>query len=96
MGGKIVEIAGQTSAVARVKESVFAILTYIDSKEELEELAGRIENSLNGINEVDGNSITLRVEAALTLRTDEGIIDENIYGETLKELEYVIQKICKL
>ena len=58
--------------------------------------AGRIENSLNGINEVDGNSITLRVEAALTLRTDEGIIDENIYGETLKELEYVIQKICKL
>ena len=87
MGQKIVGVTGQTCAVARAKDAYFAVLTYTASKDELEELAKKIEEELNGINEVDGNSITPRMKAAVKLRTDEGITDENMYGEAMKEIE---------
>ncbi|MBQ8949635.1 MAG: EAL domain-containing protein [Eubacterium sp.] len=89
MGERIIEVTGQTCVVARARESIFAILTFVDSADELEKLAREIGENLRGLNEVDGNSVTLRVDMVTTLRTDEGITDENMYGEALGKMDAI-------
>ena len=79
-------VTGRTCAVARTKESVFAIMTYADKREELEELAKKLENRLAGVNQVDGNPVTLRIRTAIQFRADEGVTDENIYERGLQEI----------
>ena len=86
IGEGITEVIGQTCAVARVKESIFAILTYVETKEELLALDNEIKEKLNSINEVEGNRITLRIKSEAVLRTEEGISDDNIYAEAFGKL----------
>ena len=86
IGEGITEVTGQTCAVARVKESIFAILTYVETKEELLALDNEIKEKLNSIKEVEGNRITLRIKSEAVLRTEEGISDENIYAEAFGKL----------
>ena len=86
IGEEITMITGQTCAVARTKESVFAVLTYADSREQLEELADKIEDRLSVLNMVDGNPVTLRIKMACHHRKDKGITDENLYIITLQEV----------
>ena len=54
--------------------------------EELEELAKKLENRLAGVNQVDGNPVTLRIRTAIQFRADEGVTDENIYERGLQEI----------
>ncbi|MCR5657006.1 MAG: EAL domain-containing protein [Butyrivibrio sp.] len=87
MGESIVSVTGQTCAVARLKESYFAILTYVDKRNALEGLAGRIVNQLETIHEIEGNRITARIKYASKLRSDPDINDVNLYQKALEEVE---------
>ncbi|SFQ19238.1 EAL domain, c-di-GMP-specific phosphodiesterase class I (or its enzymatically inactive variant) [Lachnospiraceae bacterium XBB1006] len=86
MGQMIVEVAGKTCAVTRVKESTFIMLTYANSWIELETIASKLKKAMEEIHEVDGVSVTIRVEVATKMRTDEGVTDENIYQRTLEKI----------
>ena len=87
IGEEITTVTGQSAAVSRTKESIFAILSYFKSEDEMKELAARLEERLDGINLVDGNSVTLRIRLADTYRTDDGVTDENIYERTLQKIQ---------
>ncbi|WP_022761518.1 EAL domain-containing protein [Butyrivibrio sp. AD3002] len=87
IGRKIVKVTGQTCAVARTKESYFAILTYVKTREALEYLAGEVKKNVEGINAVDGNNVTVMVNVGMALRSDEGVTDENIYIKALEECD---------
>ena len=63
------------------------MLTYKDSREKLEELAAKLKESIESINEVNGKSVTIKVSMSMKLRTDEGVKDENIYYLALDELD---------
>lgn len=93
IGERIIDIIKQSGAASRLKESYFAIITYIDSKEKLDELTRRIKDHIEAINNVDGKSVTIRINTNNHLRTDPGMTDETIYSTTLKELEDAEAKI---
>ena len=82
----IIGETGQTCVVSRTKDAVFAVLTYIEDEESFRAFARRIEDKLNGITNVDGNDITIRMKTATVVRTDEGINDENIYTTALNRV----------
>ncbi len=86
IGRRIIGVTGQTCAVARNKEAIFAILVYTDNYPALEKLAMNIKNAIEHIREIDGNSVTISLDVAYKLRSDEGITDENIYNMVLEEL----------
>ncbi|SER84269.1 EAL domain, c-di-GMP-specific phosphodiesterase class I (or its enzymatically inactive variant) [Butyrivibrio fibrisolvens] len=87
MGEKIIDVIKQSGAASRLKESYFAIIIYIDSKEKLDELTKKVKEHIESINKVDGKSVTLRINTNSHLRTDPGLTDETIYPITLRELE---------
>ncbi|WP_051197995.1 EAL domain-containing protein [Butyrivibrio sp. MB2005] len=87
IGEKIIECIGQSAAASRIKEAYFSVLTYTDSREKLEELAAKLKKSIEGINEVNGKSVTIKVSMSMKLRTDGGVKDENIYYQALDELD---------
>ncbi|MBP5262478.1 MAG: EAL domain-containing protein [Clostridiales bacterium] len=84
---KIVDTVGTEGAVARTKDSYFAILMYTDDSKELQLIADKLKESIESIILVDGRNVTLKVASAVRLRSDEGVTDENIYIGALKELD---------
>jgi diguanylate cyclase (GGDEF)-like protein len=86
MGKVIVNAVGQNCVVARVKGSIFAILTSVAEEAEITELKENLQEKLNGMNSVEGNPITTRINAAVKVRTWDGVTDENIYDGTLREV----------
>jgi diguanylate cyclase (GGDEF)-like protein len=87
IGKRIIEITGQTCAVARVKDDIFVVVTYKSRKEELEELTGRIRENVEKLTSVEGNSVTIRTVSACLMRSEEGVTDENIYPLILRKIE---------
>ncbi len=87
MGERIIECIGQTAAAGRSKESYFCILTYVTSRESLEELAKKLKEHVEEINSVEGKSVTVKIALSMRLRTDEGVKDENIYQQALDEVD---------
>lgn len=87
LANAIIGETGQTCAVARTKDAVFTVLTYTEDEESFRNLARRIEEKLNGITNVEGNDVTIRMKMSAILRTDEGITDENIYSLALSRVE---------
>lgn len=83
IGKKIVDVTKQSAAVARTKNAIFAIMTNVETKEELEKLEREIITSVESIREIDDNDVTLRIESVNKLRTEPGITDENIYQTVL-------------
>ena len=53
IGSKIVDVTTQTAAVARTKNAIFAIMTNVESKEELEKLQNDIIASIESIKVID-------------------------------------------
>ena len=86
MGKVIVEVVGQNSVVARVKGSIFAVLTYVKNEEEIMKLKDELREKLHGVNSVEGNPITTRINASVRVRSWKGITDENIYEDALREV----------
>ena len=86
MARRIVDVMGKSCVIARAKEAVFCVLTYVDDENDLIEKAGQIKKSLNSLNTVEGNSITVRARTAVKIRSWAGITDENIYDTALKEV----------
>ncbi len=87
IGEKIIDVIGQRGVAARVKEAYFAVLIYIDSAEKLKALATELKEHIEEINRVGGNSVTIKMTTIYHMRTDEGITDESIYSQTLKEIQ---------
>lgn len=79
IGNKIVEVTGQTAAVARTKNAIYAIMTNVETKEELEKLQEDIITNVESIRSIGDIDVTIRMFGANRLRTDEGITDETIY-----------------
>jgi len=50
------------------------------------ELASGIRESLETINEVDGNPVTMRIRMAVRVRNQDRVTDENIYDSALQEI----------
>ncbi|MBR1675276.1 MAG: EAL domain-containing protein [Eubacterium sp.] len=80
LGEEIAAEAGRSCVVARTRDAVFSLLTYVEDKESLNALAERLKNRLNSITNVADKDVTIRIKSAALLRSDEGITDENIYG----------------
>ncbi len=87
MGKRIIEITGQTCAVARIKDDIFVVMTYTDRKEDLEDLTKRITDNVEKLTSVEGNSVTIRTVSACIMRSEEGVTDENIYPLILRKIE---------
>ena len=86
IGAAILEVIGRCGVVARTKDSVFGILLHANSVRKLEETAKQLRERLSKINTVDDKPITMRFRIAKRLRTQEGIMDENIYDVVLREI----------
>ena len=86
IGQEIVMVTGQSAAVSRPRDAVFAVLAYFETREQMTELEEKLKERLKEINQVDGNPVTLRLRTAASYRTDEGITDENIYEQTLQRV----------
>ncbi|MCR5458556.1 MAG: EAL domain-containing protein [Acetatifactor sp.] len=86
MGKVIISVAGQNCVVARVKGSIFAILTSLGEDAEAVRLKDELQGKLSGMNSVEGNPITMRINSAMNIRTWEGVTDENIYDSALREV----------
>ncbi len=83
---KIIEMTGNSCAVARPKGALFAVIKGISDPGEIHELAEKILNELKQINEVDGNSITIRVKVAAKARSESRVPDEGMYEWAMKEV----------
>ncbi len=83
---RLLSITGNTAALARMKSSVFAVLMRTGSENEAEELKKKIKTELDGITEVNGNSVTMRVKISMKIRSGQNISDEEIYEKALKEV----------
>ncbi len=86
IGRKIIEVTEQSCAVGRTKNSLFAVMTTIDSKEELEALRERLVKNIEEIRTVEGENVTVRMKSASKLRSEPGITDENIYQAVIDML----------
>lgn len=84
---EIIDEVGQTGAAARVDNSIFAILTFAKSKQELIDIAEGLKEKIDSINSVDNMSVTLKTAYSVRFRSDEGITSQNIYSEALEELQ---------
>ncbi len=82
----IVSMTGQNSAVARLKDADFGLLTHAGNRRELEIIAGQLKERIEAIRVVDGNSITLRIRSAARHRSEEGMTDMNICSEVMNNL----------
>ena len=87
MGKCISEIMGKRSVIARAKESIFCVLAFVNDEKDLLEKAEKIEKKLNGLNQVKGNPITMRIRMSVKIRSWLGITDENIYAGALNEVQ---------
>lgn len=79
MGEAIVSVVGSKYAIARIKDSEFALLSQVDDVSELAETASQVKDAVEAIRKIDGNGVTLRVKIAYDIRTSEGINDENFF-----------------
>ncbi|MCR4901345.1 MAG: EAL domain-containing protein [Butyrivibrio sp.] len=83
---KIVDVVGQKAAAAHTKGPLFVVMTYTDTLEELIKMEQELIKSVESINEVDGQTITIRIKTVHKLRNEEGINSENMYSKLLEEL----------
>ena len=86
MGSRISKLTGHKCLVARTKDSVFAVLSHVRVEKDFYELASRIREGLEGINEVEGNPVTMRIRMSVKVRTHDRVTDENIYDSALQEI----------
>ena len=75
---------GTSGIVARVKESILAVLVHIDSKAEADKLKKKIVKDLENLKEVDGNAVTVIVSSFARLRSATSISTEAIYEKAIK------------
>lgn len=79
MGEILVQETPANCVVARVKDGEFALLAYLGSKNELEDMAAKLCKKLEDIKELDGNSVTIKIKTGCMLRSEEDVTDVNMY-----------------
>ncbi len=86
MADAILEVTEGNCAVARTIGSDFTLVNNASDKSVLEDMEKKLKEKLEGIKELDGNSITMKIQTRSKLRTEDGITDENIYHAALMDL----------
>ncbi|MCR4657790.1 MAG: EAL domain-containing protein [Lachnospiraceae bacterium] len=79
-------LLGTHSVIARPKDSVFAVLMHLNSSDELKDIEHKAIDRLEGITEVNGNRITMRIRSYAKLRSQTDTADEALYEEALKSV----------
>ena len=87
MAETIVDITGQSCAVARTKDADFALLITTDDEKALTDMAKDITRKIEAIRDIDGNTITMRLKYATVLRSLVDYSDESIYQYALNLLK---------
>lgn len=83
----IVEATGSSCAICRVRKSDFALITHASSLKELEIIAASLKKRIEAIKAVDGNSVTLKIESAAALRSEDNMGAEGVYHTALTRLK---------
>ncbi|MCR4793336.1 MAG: EAL domain-containing protein [Lachnospiraceae bacterium] len=86
MGEIIRDEIGASGMVARTRDTVLSALVHIDSKKDLDALMDKLVRQLEGINEVEGNAVTMMVSSAAKLRSSSKLTDEELYEKTMKSV----------
>jgi GGDEF domain-containing protein len=86
MSEVLLDITGGSSSLSRPRESVFALLAYVDDLEILKARETEIREALNAITSVDGKPVTIRMKSSASLRSVESCSDESLYALTLSKL----------
>ena len=86
MRDEILKATGGGCAVARTAHSDFAILTYACKQKEMEHLVEQLIGGIEAIKEIDGNKVTIKVNASYTIRSSGGVTDESMYQKTFEGL----------
>lgn len=86
MAEVLLDITKGSCAIAKCVGADFALLTDVVDRKPLEALIENIKTSLEKIQKIDGNSVTVKIRIGYKRRTDEGITDENMYSAVLQEL----------
>ena len=80
--------AGKDTTLARVTQSMFALIRYTDKGRSLAELARDIAEELENIHEIEGNPITLTIPYGIACADEPGLSSENIYQTALNRLQH--------
>ncbi len=83
---EMVDEVGDSGVVARANESVLAVLTYAESRDELKAVAEKLKGQIESIISVDDKNITIKIAYSFKLRSEEGMTDEHMYVDALDEL----------
>ena len=87
MADEIISVAGKTCASARTLNADFALLTHISDPDQLEDIVNQIKSRIEGMRDLEGKSITMRLKTAWRTRTDDDTTDENMYQIVLANLK---------
>ena len=86
MAERIKDTTVENCFIARPKDSIFALITAVIDKDSFNDLVSIIEENLKSINEVDGNSITMKLNIVSKIRSVENLTDEVFYVRALREV----------
>lgn len=85
-GKEIIKVTGQSCAVARTKDSEFALLTYLFKPDELEHVCRQVKAKVEAIKEVNGIEITIKLQTSCIVRSETELSDEALYQYALNNL----------
>ena len=86
MADSILGVVKTSSAVARTKESYFAVMKFTDSIEELEELAEKLKEKVEEVITVEGKSVTIKIATSVRFCDEYEGVEEKMYENALDEL----------
>lgn len=86
MGAILKEKLGQNCVLARIRDSVFAVLMHLEEEQELYEKAQLVQESLSELKTVKGNPITMRIQTAVRVCSGEQAAEDFLYEDAMKEL----------
>ncbi len=86
MGAILKEKLGQSCVLARMQDSVFAVLMYLEEEQEAHEKAQLVQESLDELKTVKGNPITMRIQTVVRVCTGEQGADNSMYENAMTEL----------
>ncbi|WP_303105210.1 EAL domain-containing protein [uncultured Mitsuokella sp.] len=87
------KLAGKDSAIARVTQSMFALVRGKGRDGEVEALTQHIIEDLEGIHEIDGNPVTITVQCGIAHSDEPGVSGENIYQTAFTRLQHALPKM---
>ncbi|MCR5417530.1 MAG: EAL domain-containing protein [Lachnospiraceae bacterium] len=86
IASRLKEIAGKNAAIARTKDSVFALIVPTGDWLQIQGLVEEIRMVIGSIRQVKDKTVTLRLKMSYKIIGDEKVTEESIYETALKEV----------